>query len=158
MPAASRMGWRGRCSSSRVQLVSYSSGGTAVSARNSSSRSNRRSHVVRRSRIHCSITENPFGSIRQVRTRPTFSVCTSPLSSRICRCCITAARVMASGWANCDTVTGASLSRSTSARRVGSPSAWKTRWMLTDDPFEGAGPSGNEVETGTIRPGPQPAF
>src|SRR5215475_12099640 len=52
----------------------------------SPSRANRLSQVDRRSLIHCSTTESPSGSMRQVRTLPTFSVCTSPLSSSTCKC------------------------------------------------------------------------
>src|SRR5215813_5809701 len=56
------------------------------SASRSPSRANRRSQVDRRSLIHCSTTESPSGSMRQVRTLPTFLVCTSPLSSSTCKC------------------------------------------------------------------------
>ncbi len=71
----------------------------------------------------------PAGSMRQVRTLPTFSVRIRPLSSSTCRCCTTAARVMASGSARRDTEIGPWLTFCTMARRVGSPSAWKTRSM-----------------------------
>ncbi len=89
--------------------------------------SRRRSHVGRRSVIHCWATERPADSIRQVRTRPVFSVWTRPLSSSTCRCWTTAARVMLSGSARRETETGPWLRCSMMARRVGSPRAWKTR-------------------------------
>jgi len=63
----------------------------------------------------------------QVRTRPTFSVRTNPLSSNTCKCCTTAAKVIARGFANLETEVGPRLNFSTIARRVGSPSAWNTR-------------------------------
>ena len=44
--------------------------------------------------------------MRQVRTLPDFSVTTKPLSSRICRCCTTAAKVISNGSAKADTDTG----------------------------------------------------
>src|ERR1700733_11699359 len=104
---------------------------TSGSASRSPSRSNRLSNIKRRSSIQRFATESPAVSIRQVRTLPTLVVRTSPLFSRICRCCTTAATVMPSGMAKIVAETGASLSLSTIARRVGSPSAWKTRSMLT---------------------------
>jgi len=67
------------------------------------SRSNRFSHSDRRSLIHRSATDSPFASIRQVRTLPTFSVRTSPLASKICKCCTTAASVIARGLASFET-------------------------------------------------------
>src|SRR5258707_2148628 len=87
--------------------------------------------MERRSPIHFSATESSPGSRLQVRTLPTFSVCTKPLSSNTCKCCTTAARVMSRGSANRETDMGPWLSLSTIARRVGSPRAWKTRSMLT---------------------------
>ena len=53
--------------------------------------------MVRRAASHFWATSIPVVSRRQVRTRPSFSVCTRPLSSRICRCWITAVGVMLSG-------------------------------------------------------------
>src|SRR5436190_8322379 len=50
-----------------------------------------------------------------------------PASSSTFRCCITAGRDIASGWASALTGAGLRTSRSTIARRVGSASAWKTR-------------------------------
>ncbi len=97
------------------------------SSSNSPNRSNRFSQIARRSSIHSSTTDSPEVSIRHVRTLPSFSVRTRPLFSSTCRCCTTAASVIARGFARSDTEIGPSLSLSTSARRVGSPRAWNTR-------------------------------
>src|SRR3954454_15525924 len=74
-----------------------------------------------------SASRSAFGSIRQLRTRPAFSVTMTPASSSTFRCCITAGRDIASGSASALTDGGLRTSRSTIARRVGSASAWKTR-------------------------------
>src|SRR5215208_4134132 len=56
------------------------------SASMSPKRSSRRSHSDWRSAIHSAATLSPVGSIRQVRTRPTFCVRTTPLRSSTWRC------------------------------------------------------------------------
>ena len=61
--------------------------------------------------------------MRQVRTRPTFSLFTRPDSSSTFRCSITAGSDMGSGRGQVADRGGAAASRSTRARRVGSPSA-----------------------------------
>src|ERR1700722_11202208 len=76
------------------------------SASRSPRRSRRRSHCERRLAIQRSTIESPAGSMRQVRTRPTFCGRTRPLSSSICRCCTTAASVMSSGLARLETDVG----------------------------------------------------
>ena len=58
-----------------------------------------------------------------MRTRPTFSERTRPLSSSTRRCCSTAGSDMVSGAANSLTVAGPRLSRSTMLRRLPSDSA-----------------------------------
>ena len=95
----------------------------SLSSSNSPNRSILRSHSVRCSPTHRSSASNPVEAIRHVRTRPTFSVVTSPHSSSISRCCHTAVSVIPSGPASCDTDTGPRLNRSSIARRVRSPSA-----------------------------------
>ena len=55
-----------------------------VSARKSPSRSRRRSQLARRSLIQRSAVRSAVGSMRQVRTRPTFSDRTRPLASSTC--------------------------------------------------------------------------
>src|SRR5450755_3173777 len=65
--------------------------------------------------------------MRHVRTRPVFSECTRPLASRTLRCWTTADSVMSNGLANSLTDAGPRHSRATTARRVGSPSAWNMR-------------------------------
>src|SRR5258708_20144392 len=69
----------------------WSGSPASCSARSSPSRSRRRSHSVMRSLIHWSASLSPSGSMLHVRTRPTFSVRITPLSSRIWRCWTTAA-------------------------------------------------------------------
>jgi Transposase len=102
--------------------------GCASSARTSPNRSSRRSQSARRSASHAAATSRPAGSIQHVRTRPTFSVRTSRLRSRTYRCWTTAASVMSNGRPSSETDIGPSwLSRATSARRVRSPRASKTR-------------------------------
>jgi len=99
----------------------YSAGSS--SSISAASRSSCRSSCVRWAFTHASSASSPADAIRQVRTRPTFSVCASPHSSRTCRCCITAVSVMPSGTARCETDAGPRASRSSMARRVGSPRA-----------------------------------
>src|SRR5829696_2601971 len=64
--------------------------------------------------------------MRQVRTRPTFSVRTRPLVSSTPRCWSTAGSEIVSGFASSLTVAAPRLRRSRIERLVGSASAWKT--------------------------------
>ena len=90
-------------SSFLFDVVIYTS---SSSANRTPSRSSPNSHCERWSLIHCSSRANPIGSIRQVRTRPDFSVRTRSHSSRICRCCATAVTVMLRGPASFETDSG----------------------------------------------------
>ena len=86
---------------------------------------------ARRSRAapstHRSTGRSAFGSIRHIRTRPTFSDLTSPLVSSTWRCWITAGSDIGRGRASSLTEAVPRLSRSTMTRRFGSASAWRTR-------------------------------
>ena len=83
----------------------------------------------RRSPIHFSASERPAGSMPQVRTRPTFSVCTSPLAVpkhlKVLNYCSKSNAERPGQARHRNSVP--CLSLSTIARRVGSPRAWNTR-------------------------------
>src|SRR5437899_563718 len=100
---------------------------SAVSARISPSRSGLRSQASRLSLIQRSAALSAFGSIRQVRTRPSLSVLTRPLASRTLRCWTTADSDIVSGSASWLTEAGPRDRRSTICRRAGSASAWNIR-------------------------------
>ena len=81
-------------------------------------RSIRRSHSDRCSRTHRSSVSNPSEAIRHVRTRPIFSVVTSPHFSSISRCCPTAVSVISSGRPIATPIPVPGINRSIIARRV----------------------------------------
>ena len=76
---------------------------------------------ARRSLIHCSAVRSAAGSMRQVRTRPTFSERTRPLASSTWRCWTTAASDISRGLASSLTDAGPRLlqHRATPGRRDG---------------------------------------
>src|SRR5581483_11219472 len=78
-------------------------------------RSSRCSHVV--------IPSKAYGASVQTRARPTFSVTTRPASSRTRTCFFIPVSEMPNGAARSPIVAGPDPSRSTTARRVGSPRA-----------------------------------
>src|SRR5215212_6473653 len=88
-------------------------GSSLPSARYSPRRSRRRSKLDRRAPIHRSTGRSAAGSIRQVRTRPTFSELTRPLTCSTCRCWTTGDSDIGSGSASSLTVAGPRLNRST---------------------------------------------
>lgn len=89
------------------------------------SRSRRPSHILRRSVTQRSIAWIAGGWMKQVRTRPFFSLRIRPALSRMPRCLVKAGRAIACGCASSLTDAGPSRRCSTTARRVGSPRAWK---------------------------------
>src|SRR5215204_3327759 len=91
-------------------------GSSLPSARYSPRLSRRRSQLERRALIHRSTGRSAAGSIRQVRTRPTFSERTRPLTCSTCRCCTTAGSDIGGGCASSQTVAGPRLNRSTMTR------------------------------------------
>src|SRR6185369_329731 len=66
--------------------ASHTFSGSSVWAKKAPRRSKRRSHCWRRSLSQRSAAVMALGSMRQVRTRPTFSLRTRPLSSKTARC------------------------------------------------------------------------
>src|SRR5919204_926907 len=102
-------------------------GSSALSARYSPRRSRRVSQLARRALIHRSTGRSATGSMRQVRTRPTFSERTRPLPSSTCRCCTTAGSDIGSGSAGSLTEARPRPRRSTISLLLGSASAWNAR-------------------------------
>ncbi len=68
------------------------------------------------------------GVSRYVRTRPDLRDLTSPQSSSTSRCCRNEGSDMLNGSASSLTAAGPLLSRSSTARRVGSASPWNTQF------------------------------
>src|SRR5215217_2677152 len=98
-------------------------GSSLPSARYSPRRSSRDSQLDRRAPIHRSTGRSAAGSIRHVRTRPTFSELTRPLTCSTSRCWTTADSDIGIGSASSLTVAGPRLSRSTMPLLLGSASA-----------------------------------
>src|SRR5690606_15607603 len=71
-----------------------------IRSRKASSRLRRSSTICLSSRIHAASSSNRFGPRRQCRTRPTFSVSTSPASSSTCTCFFTPVRVISNNRAS----------------------------------------------------------
>ena len=92
---------------------------------NCSSRSVRPSHRLRCSTNHASTAANDFSSMAQMRTRPTLRVRIHPLASSSRMCCKKDGNAISNGLARLLTLTGPLLRRPSTARRVGSASAWK---------------------------------
>ena len=90
------------------------------------------SQSSRRALSHCSARAIASAETQHVRVRPIFSVEMRPLASRTCTCWTIAASVVSKGAANSLTDAGPCVSRSRTARRVGSESAWKTRSSCGD--------------------------
>src|SRR5256885_6068360 len=98
-------------------------GSSLPSARYSPRLSRRRSQLDRRAPIHRSTGRSAAGSIRQVRTRPTFPERTRPLTCITCRCRTTADSDIGTGCASSLTVAGPRLNRATMTLLLGSASA-----------------------------------
>src|SRR5215472_14210139 len=89
-------------------------------------RSKLRSTKARRSEIQRSADRKGTKLRLHMRVRPSFCVRTSPLTSRTCTCCTTAASDMGNDFPSSLTEAGPWPSRSSMSRRPGSASAWKT--------------------------------
>src|SRR5262245_1388177 len=92
-----------------------------------SSRASRPSHSARSWAIQRSAAFSGRGTSRYVRTRPPLRERTRPHCSSTSRCCVKEGSAMSKARASSLTGAGPALSRLSTARRVGSPSARKTR-------------------------------